>query len=154
MGTSSIWHWMFILAISVFPAFLPLIIARPTGPNRYGATPRTGLSLPEAVQACVNNYAQFNGRASRSEYWWFYLVCLLAGFVLQLLAYVSHISFLNALGLAWFLPSLAAAVRRLHDNNRSGWWMLISFGFGVIPLIWMFTRPTQQDARDQAKIFE
>ncbi|WP_162148500.1 DUF805 domain-containing protein [Asticcacaulis sp. AC402] len=145
---------LLIIMVSVVPAFLPLIIARTTGVNRYGPAPRTGLSLSEAVQACVNKYAQFQGRASRSEYWWFYLACLIAGIVLEVLAYISGFRFLNILALAWFLPGLASVVRRLHDNNRSGFWILIGFGFGVIPLIYMLTRPTQVDAHDKAKIFE
>ena len=80
----------------------------------------------------TSTYAQFSGRASRSEYWWFALASLLViivaavidgatgGFVVTLLAYLFII-----------IPSLAVSVRRLHDTNRSGWYLLLNF----IPLV-------------------
>ena len=78
-------------------------------------------------------YAVFSGRATRSEYWYFVLINVVAIVVLAIID--------NALGiypvfsgiylLAVFVPSLALTIRRLHDTNRSGWWVLI----GLIPLI-------------------
>ncbi|MCF8483508.1 MAG: DUF805 domain-containing protein [Rhodospirillum sp.] len=84
------------------------------------------------------NYANFQGRASRPEYWWFalfYFVIVIAlSFVdvFVLGADDSGFSILSTIfSLALLLPSLAVAVRRLHDTNRTGWWLLI----GIIPLI-------------------
>jgi uncharacterized membrane protein YhaH (DUF805 family) len=80
-------------------------------------------------------YAQFDGRASRSEYWWFYLFTVLAGLAAEIVG--STVGSLATL--AFFLPGLALAVRRLHDVGRSGWWVLILFTVIGIPvfLYWM-----------------
>ena len=80
-------------------------------------------------------YAQFEGRASRSEYWWFYLFTVLAGGVADRVSgTVGDIA-----SLVLLLPSLALAARRLHDTGRSGWWVLILFTVIGIPvfLYWM-----------------
>jgi uncharacterized membrane protein YhaH (DUF805 family) len=76
-------------------------------------------------------YAQFSGRASRSEYWYFVLANLAVYAVLLLLTQVSSIFFVLYVvwALAILIPSLAVAVRRLHDSDKSGWLLLI----GLIP---------------------
>lgn len=80
-----------------------------------------------AIKTCFAKYADFTGRATRSEFWWFVLFLFLADLVLfavlHLLWYVFTI--------AVFLPRLAVAVRRLHDIDRSGWWVLIA----LVPLV-------------------
>ena len=76
-------------------------------------------------------YAQFEGRASRSEYWWFYLFTVLAGLAADALGDTVG----NIASLALFLPSLALAARRLHDTGRSGWWFLLIFTVIGIPLL-------------------
>ena len=80
-------------------------------------------------------YAQFEGRASRSEYWWFYLFTVLAGLAADMIGNTVG----NLATLVFFLPGLAIAVRRLHDVGRSGWWVLILFTVIGIPvfLYWM-----------------
>ena len=62
-------------------------------------------------------YAQFEGRASRSEYWWFYLFTVLVTAVADMFGGTLG----NLASLAFFLPGLALLVRRLHDVGRSGW---------------------------------
>lgn len=90
-------------------------------------------------EVVLNRYAQFSGRAHRSEYWMFFLVNLLIyaglGTVEGLLGIGSFFSGLY--GLAVFIPSLAVAVRRLHDTGRSGWWVLLALipVLGVIALL-------------------
>lgn len=96
----------------------------------------------------LKKYADFSGRASRAEYWLFYLfqLAVIAGLgVLAALAGVLSLyhsneggAYLVMLGLAFtvigvgmFLPSLAVAVRRLHDRNMSGWMLLI----GLVPYV-------------------
>jgi uncharacterized membrane protein YhaH (DUF805 family) len=76
-------------------------------------------------------YAQFEGRASRSEYWWFYLFTLLATAVADRLSGTVG----NIASLVFFLPSLALAARRLHDVGRSGWWFLLIFTIIGIPVV-------------------
>lgn len=86
----------------------------------------------------LKKYAVFTGRARRAEYWWFTLFNLLASIALGLIdgftGMIGEAGF-GVLGtlyaLAVLLPSLGVLVRRLHDTNRSGWWVLIA----LIPLI-------------------
>ena len=84
----------------------------------------------------LKRYADFNGRASRAEYWMFTLI----SFIIYLILYLidkkitpsSNVQVISTVYyLAVLLPSLAVNVRRLHDVGRSGWWSLIS----VIPII-------------------
>jgi len=79
-------------------------------------------------------YATFSGRAGRQEYWYFVLFNILAYILLSIIAGIIGkigASLLSLYAVAVFLPGLAASVRRLHDTNRSGWWLLIS----AIPLV-------------------
>jgi uncharacterized membrane protein YhaH (DUF805 family) len=79
-------------------------------------------------------YAVFGGRAGRQEYWYFVLFNILAYILLSIVAGVIGkigASLLSLYAVAVFLPGLAASIRRLHDTNRSGWWLLIS----AIPLV-------------------
>ncbi|MFZ7134870.1 DUF805 domain-containing protein [Avibacterium avium] len=82
----------------------------------------------------LKNYAQFNGRARRKEFWWFVAVDFLLYVILGILDFVllnNDFGFSGVYGLATLIPSLAVRVRRLHDTDRSGWWLLIGF----IPVI-------------------
>lgn len=95
-----------------------------------------------AVKTCFRKYARFKGRASRSEYWWFSLffsltVCLVMG-VSLIASLLSPLVVLAGMGvtaaavLAMLLPSFAVAVRRLHDCNLSGWWLLAAYTLPVL----------------------
>ena len=87
----------------------------------------------------LKKYADFSGRAPRAEYWWFYLLIII-GYVIAM-TLDSMLGLGQAVGpygvlmavfaLAMLVPSIAAAIRRLHDTDRSGWWLLI----GLVPLI-------------------
>jgi uncharacterized membrane protein YhaH (DUF805 family) len=80
----------------------------------------------------LKNYATFEGRARRKEYWMYTLFYVIFGVVLNVIEELTGIVLLYALySLALLLPSLAIAVRRLHDTGRSGWWVWINF----IPVI-------------------
>ncbi len=89
--------------------------------------------------AVLKKYATFSGRATRSEYWYFGLISAVITLVLILLDKVmgtynteSSMGALSGLySLGVMLPSLAVTVRRLHDTDRSGWWLLLAF----VPLI-------------------
>jgi uncharacterized membrane protein YhaH (DUF805 family) len=89
----------------------------------------TGESMTflESINTCFSKYATFDGTASRSEYWWFALFLVLAGFACGVFSDKLQIAF----NLLTLLPSIAAAARRLHDTDRSGWWQLLAF----IPVI-------------------
>ena len=78
-------------------------------------------------------FAVFNGRAQRSEYWYFALFNAIVIVVLAIIdsSASTYPLFVGVYFLAVLLPGLGVGVRRLHDTNRSGWWTLI----GLIPLI-------------------
>jgi uncharacterized membrane protein YhaH (DUF805 family) len=90
------------------------------------------MSFGEAIRDGFNKYATFSGRSSRSAYWWwilFYVLVAIGASILDSAIGIAAITILVWLG--FFLPNLAVLVRRLHDTDRSGWWVLI----GLIPLI-------------------
>lgn len=85
--------------------------------------------------AVLKNYAGFDGRARRMEYWMFQLFNVIIYVIAMILAgIISEKLFVSLLGLyalAIIIPSIAVCIRRLHDTGRSGWWILISF----VPLV-------------------
>lgn len=97
-----------------------------------------------AVKTCLNKYADFKGRASRPEFWWFALAWVI---LLALTAMVSRYLYGIAV-LALLLPGLAVGTRRLHDTGKTGWWQLV----GLIPLIgslaiiYLMAQPGQSSA--------
>ena len=81
---------------------------------------------------CWKQYADFTGRARRTEYWMFALVNFGIALLLELILGFTFLYFLTYVySLAIFIPSLAVCVRRLHDIGRSGWWYLI----GLVPVV-------------------
>lgn len=98
-----------------------------------------------AQVACVlEKYARFRGRASRSEFWYFYLGVELIFIVLGALTPTTAFNYPRlTFAFLILLPQLAVGVRRLHDVNRSGAWLLLGLtGFGIVPLIYWWTRPS------------
>jgi uncharacterized membrane protein YhaH (DUF805 family) len=92
----------------------------------------------------LERFAKFDGRAGRAEYWWFVLANLIAYVVLAILMQIATIFVILLIGfwLAIIVPSIAVAVRRLHDTNKSGWFLLISlipFVGGIILLVFLAT---------------
>ncbi len=85
------------------------------------------MTFVESIKVCFSKYAEFKGRASRPEFWWWCLFVFLAGIAAGVVSQVLSALF----SLATILPSLAVGARRLHDTNRSGWWQLIA----LIPVI-------------------
>ena len=81
----------------------------------------------------LKKYAVFDGRARRKEYWMFFLfnviIALVLGFIEGLAGGPGIFGSLYSL--AVLIPGIAVAVRRLHDTNRSGWWLLIT----LVPLV-------------------
>lgn len=74
-----------------------------------------------AVTSCIRNYAGFRGRASRAEYWWWTLFVVLVQAATSGLGDAAG----NLVGAALVLPSIAVAVRRMHDTDHRGWWQLV-----------------------------
>jgi uncharacterized membrane protein YhaH (DUF805 family) len=82
--------------------------------------------MGNAISVCFSKYATFSGRASRSEYWFFYLfyaIIYVAGMIVEGAVGITGISYVFILPI--MLPTIAAAVRRMHDSGRSGWFLLV-----------------------------
>lgn len=90
------------------------------------------MTFGEAISDGFSKYATFSGRTSRSGYWWFYLFYILVLIGASIIDAAIKTPILTGLAvLALFLPTLAVLVRRLHDTDHSGWWVLIGF----VPLV-------------------
>jgi uncharacterized membrane protein YhaH (DUF805 family) len=107
------------------------------------------MTFGQAISSGFQNYVNFSGRASRSAYWYWTLFAVLMSIASKLLDVMlfpgCDTSPINSLvGLALFLPGLSIAVRRLHDLDRTGWWLLIIFTLiGILVLlIWLCMRGT------------
>lgn len=82
-----------------------------------------------AIKTCFSKYATFHGRAGRAEYWWWVLFAAL----MNLAVSMSRMTAIATIaGIALFLPNLAVSVRRLHDVNRSGWFLLLPAPFWAL----------------------
>jgi uncharacterized membrane protein YhaH (DUF805 family) len=76
----------------------------------------------------LQQYANFDGRASRSEYWYFFLFNVLVSIVVNVIAVFIKLPILGSLySLAVLLPGIGVAIRRMHDVDKSGWYCLIPF---------------------------
>ena len=117
------------------------------------------------VHGVLKKYAVFSGRARRKEYWFFVLFNVIISLVLALIDVATDtfdseagIGLLGTIyGIAVMIPSIAVLVRRLHDTNRSAWWILIAFVplIGVIVLIvFMFLegKPDENDYGENPKL--
>lgn len=108
------------------------------------------MGFKEAIETVLKQkYATFSGRASRSEYWWFVLFIMIVAIVLSgimmmgmnfttgemgALAMIAA-GLLGIFYLGVLIPSIAVAVRRLHDRNMSGWWYLGFIALSFIPFV-------------------
>nr|WP_223252972.1 DUF805 domain-containing protein [Arthrobacter sp. AFG7.2] len=122
--------------------------------------PWYGAPFAAAVKRFFKKYATFSGRASRSEYWWWTLVSIIVSIVLNIVitAGINYTGYGPTAGLgtligillaatwllAFFIPSLALSVRRLHDSNKSGWMLLLALvpvAGPIIVLVFMLLGP-------------
>lgn len=95
------------------------------------------MNFMDAVKTCLTKYADFNGRARPSEYWWFMLSLIIAALIINSISTTLG----NIFSLATFVPSIAVTARRLHDTNKSGWlqlWWGIAGIVGVVLAIYGF----------------
>ncbi len=108
------------------------------------------MGFKDSVRTCLHKYADFNGRASRAEFWWFFLFTVLVQFVLMIPLFIiigiaaatadssAGAGIMTALLVIWyivvfavaialFIPLLAAGARRLHDYGQTAWLLLLYF---------------------------
>jgi len=106
------------------------------------------MTMPQAIRSAFARWDTFSGRAGGTEYWWFVLFGAVAFGVASLLdrATFGHDSLFGAIcTLVLLMPYIAVAVRRLHDTNRSGWWLLlilVPMVGNIVLLIWCCTPST------------
>ncbi len=112
------------------------------------------MGFGQAVRVCFAKFVTWRGRASMAEYWWFYLFQILCSLPLMIIAWVVILLAIRPDGTisasAWFavvpyligwlvllLPTLSVSIRRLHDTDRSGAWMWLTFapGGGLVLLV-------------------
>lgn len=101
----------------------------------------------EAIRICLAKYADFTGRATRSEFWWFTLFVILVASALLYVSEAASSIFLVAV----LLPFLAAGTRRLRDSGKSGWWqlfLLVPIG-GLVVLGFLWAEPTIAPLSDE-----
>jgi uncharacterized membrane protein YhaH (DUF805 family) len=104
------------------------------------------MGFGQAISAGFSNYVNFSGRACRSEYWYWVLFIILADIVAGIIDYLLGMQIVSSLfGLVTLLPGIAVSIRRLHDLNRTGWWILLALipliGW-IILLIWYISKGT------------
>ena len=99
------------------------------------------MSFPDAIKICMAKFIDFDGRATRPEFWYWQLCMAIGGFTTAFIdgmmtgdTGVLYICFT----LIMFLPNMAVTVRRLHDTGRTGWWFLLQITIIGIPILIYF----------------
>jgi uncharacterized membrane protein YhaH (DUF805 family) len=97
------------------------------------------MTFGEATRSGFQNYADFRGRATRSEFWWFSLLVAMFRLLLLVPGIVTILGIIALL--VSFVPSVSVGARRLHDVGKSGWWLLIALTvIGYVPLIYWWIK--------------
>tara|TARA_Y100001934_G_scaffold86126_1_gene106989 strand:+ start:2704 stop:3207 length:504 start_codon:yes stop_codon:yes gene_type:complete len=115
-----------------------VVVGTSTSPFGAGISntgrPMSMMSFTDSIITVLSKYIDFSGRASRSEYWWFYLATLIVGFGLGIIdgilfgwRFEDPTWLSDIFNLVILLPILAAGVRRIHDHGKSGWFILVPF---------------------------
>ncbi|MGB0901783.1 DUF805 domain-containing protein [Halocynthiibacter sp.] len=105
------------------------------------------MTFGQSIKTCLSKYVTFSGRAQRSEYWWWslFVIVLTYGVMFIEIAVLGTAVLNLIISLALLLPGIAVTVRRLHDLDRSGWWILIAIiplVGPIILLVWFCTKGT------------
>ena len=99
------------------------------------------MDFVSSVKSCLGQYAGFAGRATRSEFWWFFLFQVLVMLIASMLGNLVY----GLASLALLLPALAVGARRLHDIGRTGWWQLLLLtGIGFLVLLYWWVQPSAE----------
>lgn len=104
------------------------------------------MTFPQAIRTCLTKYAEFDGHASRAEFWWFALFVVLVTGAMTYLSEAAASIFMIAL----LLPFLAAGARRLREAGQNPWWLLfilVPVG-GIVTLGFMWAMPPAEKHPD------
>lgn len=127
-------NWVTSLREAVFKIGKELKMKVSSNSNIYNET--SPVTFYESIRKCLTKYAEFNGRASRSEFWWFALFVVICASAFTLLSETWGSIFL----LAVLLPLLAVGSRRLRDSGKSPWWLLFLLvpvgGIVTLGILW------------------
>ena len=108
------------------------------------------VGFTDAVRLGLKRWNDFQGRSTRAEFWWWALFGTLVTVLIQIIdGVLGTVWIVQTIGsLALMIPGLAVATRRLHDINRTGWWLLLYLGFIVIIppfiLLYFYLQPSDQ----------
>lgn len=87
----------------------------------------------------LKKYAVFEGRARRKEYWMFFLINVIISFVVGFVGGLIHLPIIGTIySLAVLVPSIAVGIRRMHDTDHSGWWLIVP----IVDLVFACTDST------------
>ncbi len=143
---------LFLLAWMVIGNLIGMVLVlliKPKGRNRFG-NPARPCNPIQSLQACMNQFASAAGRASRSEFWWFFLACLILSFILSGLDTALNTHIFRYGNYGFFLPLLTAQIRRLHDIRRTGWWVLLNVTIIPVTLYVLCAWPPSKDEAETA----
>lgn len=104
------------------------------------------MDFATAIKTCFSKYVTFSGRASRSEYWYFALFTVILMVIASVIDTAIGLEVFGLIvALALLLPTFAVAARRLHDRDKSAWWLLLyllPLIGPVIMLVWFCSKGT------------
>jgi uncharacterized membrane protein YhaH (DUF805 family) len=109
------------------------------------------LTFEQAVRSGFDHYTKFDGRANRPAFWYWILFGIAVGIAANVLDAILGTFLVSPLvSLALFLPGISVSIRRLHDTNRTGWWILIGLIpiIGIIVLIIFYAQQSDPGAND------
>ena len=104
------------------------------------ARPTNTMSFMDATKSGIGKSFTFSGRSSRSEYWWWMLAGILFQIICTIIAVLGNVGVAAIFPILLVLPTTTMIVRRLHDFEKSGWWLLIVLIplIGILYLIYLF----------------
>lgn len=104
------------------------------------------MNFVDSIKLGFSNYVNFTDRACRSEYWYWILFIIIGLVVAEIIdTVIGKPIFYTLFSLAVLIPNIAIGVRRLHDLDRSGWWLLLSFiplVGAIILIVWFCSKGT------------
>lgn len=105
------------------------------------------MDIQQSVKTVLGNYANFEGRSGRSEYWWWVLAYMIAYAAVYIVGGIVGLGrpLAAILGLALLIPNITVSVRRFHDIGKSGWWCLIFLIplVNIVAWIYFFIKPSE-----------